>query len=146
MTLVYKNNDDIQNCNNYQGTKLLSHTIKVQERVVKMRVRRNVYILENQLGFMPMPRRLTTWGIHLIRRLVDQYKERKRELHIIFVNLEKTYNKVPSVSLWKYLETRGVPVAYIKVIKNIYDGAKTCVRTMGGDSRYFPIMMGLRQG
>jgi len=40
----------IQNCNNYRGIKLLSHTMKVWERVVEMRVRRGV---SSQFGFMP---------------------------------------------------------------------------------------------
>ncbi|XP_070008739.1 uncharacterized protein [Nicotiana sylvestris] len=33
--LLYKNKGDIQNCNNYMGIKLLSHTMKVWERVVE---------------------------------------------------------------------------------------------------------------
>ncbi|XP_019228557.1 PREDICTED: uncharacterized protein LOC109209697 [Nicotiana attenuata] len=53
MVLVYKNKGDIQNCNNYQGIKLLSHTMKVWERVVELRVRRIISIFENQFGFIP---------------------------------------------------------------------------------------------
>lgn len=41
---------------------------------------------------------------------------------------------------------RGVHVAYIRVIKNIYDGTKTRVRTVRGDSKHFPVTMGLHQG
>ncbi|XP_070001998.1 uncharacterized protein [Nicotiana sylvestris] len=46
MVPLYKNKGDIQNCNNYRG-KLLSHTMKVWERVVEARVRRCVSIFEN---------------------------------------------------------------------------------------------------
>ncbi|KAG5615079.1 hypothetical protein H5410_014903 [Solanum commersonii] len=53
MVSLYKNKGDIQNCNNYRGIKLLSHTMKIWERVVEMRVRREVHISENQFGFMP---------------------------------------------------------------------------------------------
>lgn len=41
-----------QNCNNYKGIKLLSHTMKVWERWWR-RVRRNMFISENQFDFMP---------------------------------------------------------------------------------------------
>lgn len=34
MILLYKNKD-IQNCNNYRGIKLLSHNMKVWERIVE---------------------------------------------------------------------------------------------------------------
>lgn len=43
---------DIQNCNNYKGIKLLSHTMKVWKRVVEKTVRIGVFISKNQLGFM----------------------------------------------------------------------------------------------
>ena len=66
MVPLYKNKGDIQNCNNYRGIKLLSHTMKVWERVVEMRVRGVVSISENQFGFMP--RRSTTEAIHLVQR------------------------------------------------------------------------------
>ncbi|KAG5571647.1 hypothetical protein H5410_061413 [Solanum commersonii] len=64
MVPLYKNKGDIQNCNNYRGIKLLSHTMKIWERVVEMRVRRGMSVLENQFGFMPG--RSTTEAIHLI--------------------------------------------------------------------------------
>lgn len=48
MVLLYKNKGDIQNCNNYRGIQLLSHTMKVWERVVNMRMRKSVSISKNQ--------------------------------------------------------------------------------------------------
>ena len=35
--LKYKNKGDIQNCNNYRGIKLISHTMKLWERIMKQR-------------------------------------------------------------------------------------------------------------
>ncbi|XP_019233441.1 PREDICTED: uncharacterized protein LOC109214027 [Nicotiana attenuata] len=110
---LYKNKGDIQNCNNSRGIKLLSHTMKIWERVVELRVR--------SIG-------------------------RGRKAYIWCSSIWKAYDKVPWEVLSRCLEARGVPVAYTTMIKYMYDGAKTHVRTVGEDSRRFLVEVELHQG
>ena len=44
---LYKNKGDIQDCNNFRGIKLLSHTMKLLEMVIERRLREEVQISEN---------------------------------------------------------------------------------------------------
>ena len=40
-------------------------------------------------------------AIHLLRCLMEKYGETYKDLHLVFINLEKTYNRVPSdVMMW----------------------------------------------
>ena len=48
--------------------------------------------------------------------MMKYYRARKRDLHIVFIDLEKTYDKVPRVVLWWALTKKDIPKKYISIV------------------------------
>jgi len=113
-------------------------------KVIERRLRKDVSISENQLGFMPG--RLTIEAVYLVRMLMGLYRDRKVGLYMVFIDLEKAYDRVPWEVLWRCLEEKGVSPLYIRFIKDMYEGSKTSVRMPAGVTNDFFVGMGLRQG
>jgi hypothetical protein len=65
--------------------------------------------------------------IFLIRQLIKRCREQKKDLHIIFIDLEKTYGKVPRNVMWWALQKHKVSSKYITLIKDMYDNVVTSV-------------------
>ncbi|GKG39241.1 retrovirus-related pol polyprotein LINE-1, partial [Tanacetum coccineum] len=55
---------------------------------------------------------------------MEKYRERQKDLHLAFLDLEKAYDSV----------------------SREYKGERTCVRTLTGNTKYFPVDVGLHQG
>jgi hypothetical protein len=140
---IFKNKGDIQSCTNYRGIKLMTHTMKLWERVIEHRLRGMTHITMNQFGFMPG--RSTMEAIFLIRQFMERYKEQKKDLHMVFIDLEKDYDKIPKNLMWWAMDKHKVPTKYVTLIKNMYDKVVTSVRTTDGDTNVFPINIGLHQ-
>ena len=141
---IYKNKGDAQVCGNYRGIKLLSHTMKLWERVIEKRIREEVVIKEYQFGFMPG--RSTFEAIHVLRKLMEKCREKKKDLHMVFIDLEKAYDNIPRYIIWDSLEAKGVSLTHIKAIRDMYDGASTNIQTPVRITKSFLVEVGLHQG
>ncbi|GJR62190.1 ataxia telangiectasia mutated family protein [Tanacetum coccineum] len=77
---------------------------------------------------------------------MEKYRERQTDLHLAFIDLEKAYNSVSRELIWKTLSDKETPTRYIKVIQDMYEGARNYVRTPIGNTEYFLVDVGLHQG
>ena len=141
---IFKNKGDVQSCNNYRGIKLMSHAMKILERVIETRLRQVVNISDEQFGFMPG--RSTTDAIFALRMLMEKYREGQKELHCVFIDLEKAYDRVPREELWYCMRKSGVAEKYVRVVKDMYDNSETAVRCAAGTTMGFKVEVGLHQG
>ena len=141
---LYKGKGDIKECGNYRGIKLMSHTMKLWERVIEARIRKEVTIAEQQFGFMPG--RSTTNAIFCLRMLLEKWTEGQKAVHCAFIDLEKAYDRVPREELWECLRLAETSECYIRIIQDMYDGATTTVRSAAGLTEEFKVGVGLHQG
>ena len=141
---LYKSKRDIKKCGNYRGIKLMSHTMKLWERIIEARIRKEVTIAKQQFGFMPG--RSTTDAIFCLRMLLKRWNEGQKAVHCAFVDLEKAYDRVLREELWECVRLAETSECYIKIIKDMYDAAKTTARSAAGLTEEFKVGVGIHQG
>ena len=141
---IYKNKGDAQCCGNYRAIKLMSHTMKVWERIIEARLRDRVEISKQQYGFMPG--KGTTDAMFALKMLMEKYREGQRELHCVFVDLEKAYDRVPREELWYCMRKSRIVEKYVQLVQNMYEGSETVVRCAVGTIENFKVKVGLHQG
>ena len=56
----------------------------------------------------------------------------QKELHLVFIDLEKAYDRVPRQEVWRCLREQGVPEKYVRLVKDTYEDARTQVKTSIG--------------
>jgi len=141
---VYKGKGDPMQCENYRAIKLLEHGMKIMERVLEKRLRKQIDIDNMQCGFMP--EKGTVDGIFVVRQMAEKHKAKAVKLYYAFVDLEKAFDRVPREVVRWALRRLGVEEWLVKAVMAMYAEAKTSVKTQDGPSDTFEVKVGLHQG
>ena len=88
-----------------------------------------------------MPERGTTNAIFILRQMA-KYREKGRDLHMVFIDLDN----VPREELWRCLREKMVPEKYVRLIKEMPRDVKVRVRSGVGTTESFEVKVGLHQG
>ncbi|XP_065323559.1 uncharacterized protein LOC135930679, partial [Gordionus sp. m RMFG-2023] len=84
------------------------------------RLRDMIEIGETQFGFMSG--RSTTDVIHAIRQMSEKYREKNKKLHMVFLDLEKAFDRIPRKLIRWALHHKKVPEKYKRIIQDMYMG------------------------
>jgi hypothetical protein len=140
----FKNKGDARKCDNYRGIKLMCHTMKIWERVIDTRLRTQVSIHKNQCGFIGG--KSTTDAIQAMKIIMEKYRDAHKDLHFIFIDLEKAFDRVPRDLIWNALRAQDIPEVYVRIVMDMYRDVNTKVRCTSGTSEEFEIKVGVHQG
>ena len=110
--------------------------MKFWETVIEHRLR-DVKIAENQFGFMLGGSTIEV--IHLLWWLIERFTVSKRDLHMIFIDLEKAYDRELREVFWWALNKKVFYLKYVSIIRDMHEGVVTNVRICGGLTDEFSI-------
>ena len=83
------------------------------------------------------------WALRLV---IEKHWEYNQPLFIVFLNLEKAFDRVPREKLWMAMAEYMVPADLQIAIKSTYKTNKSRVSTNIGSGEWFTTESGVRQG
>ncbi|KAK3528508.1 hypothetical protein QTP70_000902 [Hemibagrus guttatus] len=132
---------------NRQEYKELQRRVKREVSKAKQKAYDELYTrLDTREGEKDLYRKSTTDAIFALRILMEKYRDGQRELHCVFVDLEKAYDRVPREELWYCMRKSGVAEKYVRVVQDMYERSRTVVRCAVGQTEEFKVEVGLHQG
>ena len=77
---------------------------------------------------------------------MEKAREYQKKLYICFIDYSKAFDCVQHDKFWSALKELGASAHLIKLIKELYTDQEAVVRTRFGDTEWFKIKKGTRQG
>ena len=132
---------------NYRTIALISHTRKVMLKIHQTRLQQyvNRELPDVQAGFRkaeePEIKLPTSAGSSK-----KQESSKKKPIYFCFIDYAKAFDCVDHNKLWKILKEMGLPDHLTCLLRNLYVGQETTVRTGHRTTDCFQIGKGVRQG
>ena len=55
-----------------------------------------------------------------------------KELHMVFIDHDKAYDRVPRLEVWRCLRENGVPEKYVRLVRDTFEDGRIQVNTSLG--------------
>ena len=101
-------------------------------------------ILEEQGAFRK--KRSCTDQLFTVRMLSQKIIEKNKSMIMVCVDLEKAYDNVIRELMWQVMDEYGIRGSLAKAVKSMYVNCEACVNIKEGNSEWFPVKKGVRQG
>ena len=132
-------------CSNYCKIALISHASKIILKILQARLQQymNHELSDVQAGF----RKQTNQRLNC-QHLLDHQKSKRipEKCLLLLTDYAKDFDCVDHHKLWKILQETGIPDNLTCLLRNLYAGQETTVRTGHGPIGWFQIGKGVRQG
>ena len=97
-----------------------------------------------QFGFMPG--KGTTHALLILRRMQEEFRERKQKLYMCFVDLERAFDRVPRKVMKWALRKKGLAEVLVQAVMSLYEDSRRKVRVGSRTSEEFWVRIGVHQG
>ena len=122
------------------------HASKVMLKIFQARLQQyeNHEFPDVQVGFRKDRR--TRDQIANIRWIIEKAREFQKNIYFCFIDYAKAFECVDDNKLWKILQEMGIPDHLTCLLRNLYAGQETKVKTGHGTTDWFQIGKGEHQG
>ena len=128
---------NVKEYSNYCTIALISHASKVMLKILQARFQQymNHELLDVQAGFREGRR--TRDQIANILWIIEKTRQFQKIICFCFIDYAKAFDYVDHNKVWKILQEMGIPDHLTHLLRNLYEGQETTVRTRHGTTVRF---------
>ena len=132
-------------CSNYHTIAFISHASKVMLKILQARFQQyvNQELPDVQAGFRKDTR--IRDQIANMHGIIKKAREFQKNIYFCFIDYTKIFDCVGHNKLWKILKEMGIPDHMTCLLRNLYAGQESTVRTGQGKTDWFQIGKGVQQ-
>ena len=127
-------------CLNYRTIALISHARKVMSGFS------NTWTVNFQMFKLDLEKSEEPNHIANIHWIIEKARDFQKNIYFCFIDYTKLFDYVDHNKLWKILKEMGIPDHLTCLLRNLYVGQEATVRTGHGQTDWFQIGKGVRQG